>query len=82
MELYLTLSMSGKSEKEQCGAFLYIIGRAGRDVSYQNMLLRFVTSTWQILTKANSVQQQFNIQFYALLLLSDCFLSLDHEADR
>ena len=24
--------MSDKSEKEQCGAFLYIIGQAGRDV--------------------------------------------------
>lgn len=32
MELYLTLSMTGKSEKEKCGAFLYIIGQAGRDV--------------------------------------------------
>ena len=24
--------MSDKSEKEQCGAFLYIIGQAGRDI--------------------------------------------------
>jgi hypothetical protein len=26
MELYLDLTMSGKDEKEQCKAFLYIIG--------------------------------------------------------
>ena len=32
MELFIELSMSGKSEKEKCSAFLYIIGQAGRDI--------------------------------------------------
>ena len=32
MELYLTLSMLSKSEKEKCVAFLYIIEQAGCDV--------------------------------------------------
>ncbi|KAL5488848.1 hypothetical protein EMCRGX_G017861 [Ephydatia muelleri] len=32
MELFLTLAMTGKTEREQCSAFLYIIGPAGRDI--------------------------------------------------
>ena len=32
MELFLTLAMTGKDEAEQCSAFLYIIGPAGRDI--------------------------------------------------
>ena len=32
MELFIELSMSDKSEKEKCSAFLYIIGQAGRDI--------------------------------------------------
>ena len=34
MELYLQFSMSEKTEKERCGAFLYLIGQSGRDVYY------------------------------------------------
>ena len=32
MELFIELSMSDKSEKEKCNAFLYIIGQAGRNI--------------------------------------------------
>ncbi|KAL5486983.1 hypothetical protein EMCRGX_G019531 [Ephydatia muelleri] len=32
MELFLTLAMTEKTEREQCSAFLYIIGPAGRDI--------------------------------------------------
>ena len=32
MELFIELSMSDKSEKEKCSAFLYIISQAGRDI--------------------------------------------------
>lgn len=32
MQLYLSLSMADKSEKEQCSAFLYIIGQDGREI--------------------------------------------------
>ena len=32
MELYLQFSMSVKSEKENCSAFLYLIGQSGRDI--------------------------------------------------
>ncbi|KAL5468831.1 hypothetical protein EMCRGX_G029953 [Ephydatia muelleri] len=32
MELFLTLAMTGKTEREQCSAFLYIISPAGRDI--------------------------------------------------
>ena len=32
MELYLTLALSDKSEKEQCCAFLYLNGQSGRDI--------------------------------------------------
>ena len=38
MELYLTLALSDKSEKEQCCAFLYLIGQSGRDI-YNTMQL-------------------------------------------
>ena len=32
MKLYIKLTMTGKSEKEKCSAFLYTIGQAGRDI--------------------------------------------------
>ena len=32
MELYIELSMTRKSEKDKCSAFLYIISQKGRDV--------------------------------------------------
>ena len=32
MELYLSLSLAGKSEKEKCAVFLYVIGSSGRDI--------------------------------------------------
>ena len=32
MKLYIELTMTGKSEKEKCCAFLYTIGQAGRDI--------------------------------------------------
>ena len=32
MDLYRNLAMSGKSEKEKCGAFLYMIGQTGHDI--------------------------------------------------
>ena len=32
MDLYLSLAMSDKSEKDKCGAFLYMIGQTGRDI--------------------------------------------------
>ena len=38
MELYLQFSMSEKTEKERCGAFLYLIGQSGRDV-YNTMTI-------------------------------------------
>ena len=38
MELYLTLALSDKSEKEQCCTFLYLIGQTGRDI-YNTMRL-------------------------------------------
>ena len=38
MGLYLTLALSDKSEKEQCCAFLYLIGQSGRDI-YNTMQL-------------------------------------------
>jgi len=38
MQLFIDLTMSQKTEKEQCSAFLYTIGQAGRDV-YNTMTL-------------------------------------------
>ena len=32
MRLYLNLAMAGDTEKDQCSAFLYIIGRKGREI--------------------------------------------------
>ena len=32
MELFIELAMAGKSEKEKCSAFLYMIGQTGRDI--------------------------------------------------
>ena len=32
MELYLRLSFAGKSQKEKCAVFLYVIGSSGRDI--------------------------------------------------
>lgn len=38
MELYFSLSLAGKSEKEKCTVFLYVIGSSGRDI-YNAMIL-------------------------------------------
>ena len=32
MDLYLTLAVLEKSEKDKCGTFLYMIGQTGRDI--------------------------------------------------
>ena len=32
MDLYLNLAMLGKSKKEKCGAFLYMIWQTSRDI--------------------------------------------------
>ena len=39
MELYIQLCLEGKSEKEKCNIFLYVIGQAGRDI-YNTMTLQ------------------------------------------
>jgi len=38
MQLFINLTMSTKTKKEKCSAFLYTIGQAGRDV-YNTMTL-------------------------------------------
>jgi hypothetical protein len=32
MKLYLNITMNGRDEKDQCSAFLYIIGQEGREI--------------------------------------------------
>ena len=39
MKLYIQLCLEGKSEKEKCNTFLYVIGQAGRDI-YNAMMLQ------------------------------------------